>query len=62
MRGLRRGLDALRLRPGRGLGLRPVEELDRETRSLPDAERLFAEVDEEYRRMDADHAAGLASD
>lgn len=60
MRSLRRGFDALRSRLGRGL--RPVEELDRETRSLPDAERLLAEVDEEYRRIEADHAAGLTSD
>ena len=60
MRSPRRGFGAPRSRLGRGL--RPVEELDRETRSLPDAERLLAEVDEEYRRMDEDHVAGLASD
>ena len=39
-----------------------MEALNDETRSLPDAERLFSEVDDEYRRMEADHTAGLASD
>ena len=42
--------------------LRPVEELHDEIRSLPAAERLFSEVDDEYRQMEADHAAGVASD
>ena len=39
-----------------------MEELNNETRALPGAEQLFAEVDDEYRQMEADHAARLASD
>lgn len=46
----------------RDLGLRSVEELNDETRSLPGAERLFAEVDDEYRQMEADYTTGLLSD
>lgn len=48
--------------PPRDPDLRPVEELHDETRSLPGVEQLFAEVDDEYRQMEADHAARLASD
>ena len=46
-----------RSRPTRDLGLRPVEELNSEAHSLPDAERIFAEVDEECRQMVADQSA-----
>ena len=48
--------------PSRGPDLHPVEELNDEVRRLPDAERLFAEVDEEYRQMEAHHAASQAAD
>ena len=51
-----------RSRPPRDPDLRPVEELSNEARALHGAEQLFAEVDDEYRQMEADHAARLASD
>lgn len=52
----------LRSRPKRDLGLRPVEELNREAYSLPDAQRLFAEVDEEYRQMEAEERRQMEAD
>lgn len=55
-------LRPFRAHPSGELHLQPVEELNSEARSLPGAEQLFAEVDEEYRQMEADHAARLASD
>ena len=40
-------------KPPPDLGLRPVEELNREAHALPDAEDLFDEVDQEYRQMES---------
>lgn len=62
MRGLRLRFSPSRSHTPQKLDLRPVEELNDETRSLPDAEHLFSEVDDEYRRMEADHTAGLVPD
>ena len=62
MRGLSRRLRSFQPRRSQAASLRPVEELNAETLVLPDFERLLAEVEAEYLEMEADHAAGVATD
>ena len=39
-----------------------MEELNNEARSLPGSDQLIAAADDEYRQMEADYSAVVASD